>query len=301
MKQWSYLLTLVVCSGSGIAAALAPDDSSPLKNRRQVLTRWMQGGTATALVAAVPHWPAWAVADQPDSMDVDEYLRTGRYGMPMGLSGQSGKSRPETGVILREGTEVARDARTGSVAAEILLRKPQASSQDLMPVLVSYESPWPLATGAVFDVECRDIATGESVFVAVTGPLKGQSLNNLSDDYIVQQLMQPTGRFSLYGQPTDIKVKQSAIVTGANQQSSYKQLDLSFATLSQATQTELPRRARVRVAVPTGADQAVLLVASAAANKWKSSTEAAAAAVMDSFVAIPAPATTLKVRGKARS
>lgn len=218
------------------------------------------------------------------------------------MSGQSGKSRPETGVVLREGTDVARNVRTGTVAAELLLKP--TDDKNVVPVLVSFDSPWPLATGSVFDVECRDNKSGESVFVAVTPILPGGSSSKvtaLADDYIVQQLMQPAGRFSLYGQPTDVKVKDSRIVQDNGGGSAYKEIDLSFATLSQATQTELPRRARVRVTIPTGTHQAVLLVTSAAATQWKSHTLPLANAVLESFVAVPAPTTGLKVRAKQRS
>jgi hypothetical protein len=130
------------------------------------------------------------------------------------------------------------------------------------------------------------------------------SVSTISDDYIVQQLMQPTGRFSTYGEPTDVKVKNSRIVQGNKDSNGtatyYKELDLSFATLSQATQTELPRRARVRATVPMGTNQAVLLVTSAAASQWKTRTETLATKVMESFVAVPAPTTGLKVRAKPR-
>jgi hypothetical protein len=37
----------------------------------------------------------------PESFDVDSYLRTGYVSSPMGVSGQAGKSRPETGVYVQ--------------------------------------------------------------------------------------------------------------------------------------------------------------------------------------------------------
>ena len=35
------------------------------------------------------------------AVDTDEFLRTGGVAMPMGVSGQAGKYKPETGVFLR--------------------------------------------------------------------------------------------------------------------------------------------------------------------------------------------------------
>ena len=87
---------------------------------------------------------AWGAAAIQDSMDVDNFLRTGvDAGGPMGVSSQAGKSRPETGVFLRDGSEVSRDPRSGNVLAEIILK---AKGGDKMAALVSYASPWPLGT-----------------------------------------------------------------------------------------------------------------------------------------------------------
>jgi hypothetical protein len=56
----------------------------------------------------------------------------------------------------------------------------------------------------------------------------------------------------------------------------------------------------VIVTVPEGTDQAVMLVASASANRWKKGSDKTLATVIDSFQAIPAPQTGLKVRAKER-
>ena len=49
-------------------------------------------------VLNVPTTYAVEEREVPDSFDVDSYLRTGYVANPMGVSGQAGKSRPETGV-----------------------------------------------------------------------------------------------------------------------------------------------------------------------------------------------------------
>ena len=63
--------------------------------------------------------------------------------MPMGVSGQAGKSRPETGIVFRDGSELSRDGKTGDVLTEILLN---ADSSDPVAIVTTFSSPWPLGT-----------------------------------------------------------------------------------------------------------------------------------------------------------
>jgi hypothetical protein len=215
--------------------------------------------------------------------------------MPMGVSGQAGKAKPITGVIFREGTDVSRNPRSGDVLAEILVKNKTINNNNnnnLLPVVTTFSSPWPLATGNVFDIECRDGETGDAVFVAVTPTVGGKDLDQLNDSFFTQSIFSPTGRFSLYGQPTDIKVKTVAM------KDNYRVLDVSFSTLSQSTQTEIPRKAKVVATIPTGASQAVMLIASASALRWKKGAEKVIVTLADSFKATPAPQTGLKVRAK---
>ena len=189
---------------------------------------------------------------------------------------------------------MSRDPRSGDVLAEILLDSSNPS-EGKVPFLASYSSPWPLAKGTVFDVECRDAKTGDGVFLAVTTDTGGKSLSDLQDSFLVNQLFAPTGRFSFYGPPTDIEVQKSK-VTGDT-----KVLDLSFSTVSQATQTEIPRKARLAATIPTGSNQAVMLIASSSATRWKNKeVEKGVDQAMQSFRAIPAPRSSLKIRAKER-
>jgi hypothetical protein len=194
--------------------------------------------------------------------------------------------------VLRDGSEVLRDSRTGDVLAEILLQS--ADSNNKVPVLATFVSPWPLASGTVFDVECRNPKTGDGAFLAVTSNTEGKSVSDLRDSFFVDQLIGPTGRFSSYGTPTDVKVKGSSV------QGAYRIIDLSFATLSQSTQTEIPRRARVVATIPDGTKQAVMLIGSASALRWNKGSKDSIVQVADSFRAIPAPTTALRMRAKAR-
>ena len=57
---------------------------------------------------------------------------------------QAGKSKPVTGVVLLDGSDISRDGRSGDVLAEILVKG--RGSEDLMPVVATFSSPWPLGT-----------------------------------------------------------------------------------------------------------------------------------------------------------
>mmetsp|Transcript_17734 Transcript_17734/g.40929 ORF Transcript_17734/g.40929 Transcript_17734/m.40929 type:complete len:300 (+) Transcript_17734:202-1101(+) len=254
------------------------------QSRRDALGSLLGGG-ATAVAVAWKGEPANAV----ETTDVDDFLRTGGVSMPMGVSGQAGKSKPELGVVLRDGTDISRDARSGNVLAEILVQK---ADKELMAVVTSFQSPWPLATGSVYDVECRDTKTGDGAFLAVSPSISGGSLADVKDQFLIKSLFGPRGRFSFYGQPTDVKVKKSTI----GDDGSYKILDVSFSTLSQATQSEVPRRSKIVVTLPKGSDQAVMLVGSASASRWSKGADKAVGDAVASFRATAAPQTSLKLR-----
>ena len=241
-------------------------------------------GAATGLLLVRP-----AAAVQ-ESLDVDAFLRTGLdSGGVMGVSSQAGKSRPETGVVLRDGSEVSQD-RSGTVSAEILTgtrANPQA-------VLISFTSPWKLETGPVFDIECRDGRTGDGAFVAVTKSTNGKSLSELPDSFFLERLFSPTGRFSFYGPPTDIKVKKSKL------ENNQRIMELSFSNLSQSTNAEIPRKAVLTASIPAGSENAILLVGSASASRWRKGSEESVWETIHSFRAVPAPKTSMKLRPKAR-
>lgn len=72
-----------------------------LSSRRETLG-WVAGAMAATGIASVSASPAWAASAVQDSMNVDNFLRSGvDAGGNMGVSSQAGKSKPETGVFLR--------------------------------------------------------------------------------------------------------------------------------------------------------------------------------------------------------
>jgi len=228
--------------------------------------------------------PQSALAD----VDTDSFIRSGMVSMPMGVSGQAGKAKPVTGIVLRDGSEVSRD-KSGNVLSEILLGK----SSDPTPVLATFSSPWPLAKGGLFDVECRDAKTGDGAFLTVASA-KGKSVADLPKTFFTDSLFSSTGRFSFYGAPTDVRVKKSDV------DGPYRYLEILFSNLSQSTNAEIPRTALVAATIPEGTDYVVMLVGSSTSNRWKRGAEKSVRETVGSFKATLAPTSGLKARAKER-
>lgn len=232
-------------------------------------------------------------------VDTENFIKTGMVSMPMGVSGQAGKAKPVTGVILRDGSEVSRDERTGGVLAEILLPGGGSGrSIDSIPIVTTFVSPWSLAKGGLFDVECRDSSTGDGAFLAVTSAAAGtgNDVSKLSNSFFVNGLFSSTGRFSFYGAPTDIKVRKSDVI------GKYRYLEITFSNLSQSTNAEIPRTALVSATIPEGTDYVVMLVGSSTTNRWKNKgTEGKVREVVGSFRATLAPASGMKARARGRA
>ena len=117
-----------------------PSPPNSQLNRRSVVG-WI--GSIVGTTAIIPYQPSMAA--DVDGLNVNDFLKTGQVAMPMGVAGQAGKSRPETGVTLRDGTDVSRDPRTGDVMAEIIVQDSKHQNAAAV-VLASYSSPWPLGT-----------------------------------------------------------------------------------------------------------------------------------------------------------
>jgi hypothetical protein len=89
---------LLVLAGTFTCQGLAP---APTSSRRDALG-WMGGAACAAIVTSTTQQPAWAAVGAQESVNVDNFLRTGMdAGGNMGVSSQAGKSRPRTGVVLR--------------------------------------------------------------------------------------------------------------------------------------------------------------------------------------------------------
>lgn len=261
--------------------------------RRDILSTLASSCAAGLIAVGWTSEPAWSAAAVQDSLNVDEFLRKGLdTGGTMGVSSQAGKSRPETGVYFRDGSDLSRNRKTGDVNAEIVVN---GIDGEKMAVFVSYSSPWPLAEGPFYDIECRNQKTSDGAFVQVTPNVNGKSIFDIENSFFLENLLAPSGRFSFYGQPTDVKIKKSTT------NGDYRIIDLSFATLSQATQTEIPRKAQLVATIPKGSSQAIMLIGSAPAARWKSGSDKDVYSTVESFRAIAAPKSSFKLRRKERN
>lgn len=110
-------------------------------SRREIIGR-IASTAGLLVVGGCTTQPAWSASAVQDSMDVEQFLRRGvDAGGGMGVSSQAGKSRPETGVFLRDGSDVSRNRKTGDLNAEIIVN---GNNGEKMAVFISYNSPWPL-------------------------------------------------------------------------------------------------------------------------------------------------------------
>jgi hypothetical protein len=100
---WSLVASIF---GSRVGAIQPQTSSSSSSARNPSTTRrdtlgWFLA-TTVAVGGGVTPTPAWAASALQDSLDVDSFLRTGvDPGGNMGVSSQTGKSKPETGVYFR--------------------------------------------------------------------------------------------------------------------------------------------------------------------------------------------------------
>merc|ERR1740130_2526900 len=169
-------------SVDGLSTNPSSSSSSSSSSRRHVIGSLL-GGVSTAAVVFGGGIGNIAKAGE---MDVDSFLQSGGVAMPMGVSGQAGKSKPITNIIFREdGIDISRNAKTGTVIAEILVQKAgtkqeEYNDENLMSVITSFSAPYPLATGMVYDVECRDSKTGDAAFLAVSPPINDISSSSTS-------------------------------------------------------------------------------------------------------------------------
>lgn len=306
MSRFSTFVCILVCTGvdaftghhpslltqtkKGVQLFSTEPTKDSISSRRSFLEKWVVVTTGAAATLTT-NTPLATAEEKQDSLDIDNFLRTGQEAFPMGVSGQAGKSRPVTGVYLRDGSELSRDSRTGNVLAEIVL----GEKSNLSAVLVSFQSPWSLAKGTVFDVECRDAKTGDGAFLAVTEKIPAnKGLADLPSSFFLDQLFAPTGRFSFYGPPTDIKLRKSTMLS-----SDRRLIEFSFSNLSQSTQAEIPRSGMLIATVPeNSSNQAVMLIGSANTNRWKSKgTDNVVRQTMDSFSAVTSKS-TMKIRAK---
>ena len=181
---------------------------------------------------------------------------------------QTGKPRPETGCILLEEVQASGNAKAPTISAELVVTGGVAAT-------VVFDSPWPLARGMYYDVEARS-QDGDSAYVHVRTLPTDKDVMAVKASYLTSSVFNTYGRWSTYGQPTDIKVLSDV------SKGSVRYMDVAFSVLSQAG-PESPRKAVIAALQPKGSGDAVMLVSSATTSRWKKGAEAGARQAADSF------------------
>jgi hypothetical protein len=222
-------------------------------NRRKVL-----GAAAASTIATLlPHQPVLAFE---------------------GGVGGLGKTKPDTGVILREGSAPIQNSK-GIVTAEIV-------SERGNPILVEFQAPYPLLGST--SLQARDLQQPESAFVQVIGsnsnkkPATNKALNVLLTDSIFGS----QGKFGAYGSPTDVKISPAS---NAEDNILYK---ASFTTYTPGM-LESNRKILLNCQWCDADSTLVVLVVGTTAARFKSQ-EATLTKIATSLVAIDAPKTGLQ-------
>ncbi|KAL7530586.1 hypothetical protein ACHAXR_004454 [Thalassiosira sp. AJA248-18] len=199
--------------------------------------------------------------------------------------GGLGKTRPQTGVVFRDPEAAAqtRQSSSGDVNYELI-------APDGSPVFLSFCAPWPLSKSAA-GIEARDISGGyESSFVQVDELPKGiSSLDKIKPAQLSQNIFGSTGKFGMYGSPTDIKIKKVPQTNGDSGTAIYQ---ATFTTLTPAMR-ESDRKCYIAAAIV--GDGLFLLVTATTAVRF-GKLEGTLRKVAESFTAIDAPKSNLNQR-----
>jgi len=196
-----------------------------------------------------------------------------------------GKTRPQTGVVFRDAEAAAEIAQSsaGDVNYELV-------SPDGTPVFLSLSAPWPLSRSAA-GIEARDISGGfESTYVQVVEVPRGvASADDVKPGLLSEAIFGPSGKFGMYGVPTDIKIKKTPPQSGSDSTTVYQ---ASFTALTPAMR-ESDRKAYISASVV--GNGLFLLVTTTTATRF-GKLEGTLRKVADSFTAISAPKSNLNPR-----
>ena len=246
------MLRLLCCF---VASAVCMQQASRSGSRRQLMETAVSG-----LALMVPTTQA-AMADDEmrtsSSMKSYEDVTGQSRGANLGAGSVSGKSRPETGVVLVEPPS----SEGGAVRADIVI-----SGSLVARVAFDTGAGLSLAKGMYYDVEARN-KKGDSAYVQVV-PKK---------DSLLGAVFAPQGRYGAFGAPSDVEVKSDN-----KEESGLRLLDVAFSAAAPSGSLQ-PRRAKIAVISPTQSDDLILLVSSASEKRWNDGGNAVADQVARSF------------------
>jgi len=200
--------------------------------------------------------------------------------------GGLGKTKPNTGVTFAN-PDIAIDASSintpGDYNAEIV-------APDGTPVFLSFYAPWPMLKSQ--GIETRDLANAESSFVQVapiTNNFNGGGCSlKQAKQFFIDTIFGQTGKYGMYGSPTDIKVqKLDDPTTGAGKSDLYL---VTFTTLTPGMR-ESDRKAFISTKVV--GDGVFMLVTGTNIVRFRGQ-ESLLRRVADSFECLEAPKSSLR-------
>ena len=198
--------------------------------------------------------------------------------------GGLGKTKPETGVEFFDESSAPIQSDQGLVAAEI-------RGKDGSPILVSFESPWPLLPTSG-TLETRDIRSVESAFVQVLScDGKKWKEKKQFQALLMDSVFGAQGKFGAYGQPFDVQVK--AIPSPDSSDSDYSKASLFAVTFTTLTPAMRESERKASIAAKQVGNTLVMLVTTTTSARY-ASNQKTFQKISSSFEAIAAPQSSLK-------
>ena len=234
----------------------------PIIDRRNVLV----GAASAAVMVAFPNSPALAFE---------------------GGVGGLGKTKPATGVVLREGSAPIQN-KQGIVSAEIVSSKGN-------PILVEFTSPYPLLP-TTSGLEARDLQQSESAFVQVINGVKSGTSGKALYAILIDDIFGSKGKYGAYGSPVDVKISP-AVSSNKDSETNMILLKATFTTFTPGLR-ESPRKILLNCKWCDG-DTLVILIVGTTLLRFKTQ-DTVLTKVAESFVAIDAPKTGLGGSGGAK-
>ena len=217
-------------------------------------------GTSAAALLVVPAAPALAIS----------------------ATTMSGKTRPDTGVVLVD--EPTQTSSRGSLAASA-----EVVTADKVAAKLAFDSPWPLQRGNYYDVEVKSKDGGDGAFLVVKTPPRGASPASLPKAWFADNIFNIEGRYGAYGAPESVALVGDALSGDG------RLLEYRFTALSPSNAQVLRKCFVKAVKVPGSADVAMLVAGTTSARWKKENGEATSRQVAESFrVASTAPTTLAK-------
>ena len=231
---------------------------------------------ASLSTTAGPSRAAWAVTDNGSGVAPSYNPGQSPEELASALGGlKPGTGRPLNALIkMRSETGVE---RVGSADTSPLFKAGQildnlrTADGNVAEVAFSFPEAWTLAGGPNLDV--RDVRQSDSAFVLVAKLPAKTSFDKLPDDFFLDVIFDPAGKYGQYGRCDDRTVRKSTLEkltlpSGGKQ--AYRRIDLKFAPLSYNANT-VERRALVSATSVGGS--VFILVTGSLAMRFKAMKE----------------------------